>query len=651
MRSPVRTLRVAGLVAMVTASATILVACTSGTTTSAPAQTSSDVASAGSVAASPIATASTEEQVDPYASVTGPINVGSLEFTSSRIMAELYVRALRAAGYDAQLTVPSTNPVFVPAMEGGRVDVLPAYASLFADFLYIDDNGEDAVRPQTSDVSSTVAAANELAEARGLEMLNATPAAETAAFAVTKEFSDNYGIRTLSQLAEWSGSNPLRMGGEDLCEIRPYCKPNLEKTYGMDIKDYVALSADGAVVKAALLHGGIELGYLVGTDTAAASPDLVVLEQDKPLNIVGNIAPVISTSIATADVVKALNAVTAAVTDEELGAMVAAVQVDGEPVARVTGDFVSANGLGEGLYTGPTKVVSVDVPQEQAPVPTTPVRSGPLRIAYAPLTDTEIAAGVYAAALKAAGIDVLVGDAENPADILAELQSGELQFAPMRLNAITNILNVNANGQLTLPIEGRNVNKMVANARALAKPLGMTILKASTANVSSAWAVSRDFIANTGVKTLSDLARVSQTRPMTVAGPPSCPSENWCKSFLEDKYGVKIVDFEPLDWGGGLTRAAVDTGAVDVGWMEGNDGGLEEFGFTALADDLGRESVNPITPVLHSASLTPEIRKVLDRVSTVLTTDDLKVMNRAIEFDREDLSAVVHRFVREHGLA
>jgi osmoprotectant transport system substrate-binding protein len=589
--------------------------------------------------------------VDPYASVTGPINVGSLEFTSSRIMAELYVRVLRAAGYDAQLTVPSTNPVFVPAMEAGRVDVLPAYASLFADYLYIDDNGEDAVRPQTSDVPSTLAAANELAGNHGLEMLNATPAAETAAFAVTKEFSKNYAITTLSQLAEWSRSNPLRMGGEELCERVAYCKPNLENTYGMDIKDYVALSADGAVVKAALLNGGIELGYLVGTDKAAASPDLVVLEQDKPLNIVGNIAPVISTSIATADVVRALNAVTAAVTDEELGAMVAAVQVGGEPIARVTGDFVSANGLGEGLYTGSTKVVSIDVPQEQAAVPTTAVKGGPLRISYAPLTDTAIAAGVYAAALKAAGIDVIVGEAQNPADILAALPSGAVQFAPMRLNAITNILNTNAHGQLTLPIEGRNVNKMVGHARALAKPLGMTILKASTANVSSAWAVSKDFIATTGVRTLSDLARVSQDRPITLAGPPSCTAEVWCKPFLEDKYGVKIVDFEPLDWGGGLTRASVDQGAVDVGWMEGNDGGLEEFGFTALADDLGRESVNPITPVLNSASLTPEIRTILDKVSTVLTTDDLKRMNRAIEFEREDISTVVNRFVREHGLA
>ena len=643
-----RKLRAARLSAVVAASAAILTACSSGATTSTPSQAGSVAAS---VTPSPLSTAAIEEQTNPYASVTGPITVGSLEFTSSRIMAELYVRALREAGYIAQLTVPSTNPVFLPAMESGRVDVLPAYASLFADFLYVNDNGEGSVRPATSGVESTLAAANDLAAAHGIELLNATPAAETAAFAVTKTFSEANKITTLSQLAEWSSSNPLRMGGEELCEIRPYCKPNLEKTYGIDVKDYVVLSADGAVVRSALVRGGIELGYIAGTDKAAKSPDLVVLDQDKPLNIVGNVAPVIRTAIATTDVVTVLDAVTAAVTDEELGAMVNAVQVEGEPIARVTGDFISANSLGEGLYTGSTKVVGVNVPQEQAAVPEAPVEDGPLRITYAPLTDTAIAAGVYAAALKAAGIDVLVGEARNPADILAALPSGEVQFAPMRLNAITNILNTNANGQLTLPIEGRNVNKMVANARALAKPLGMTILKASTANVSSAWAVSKDFVANTGVRTLSDLARVSQDRPITLAGPPSCTVEVWCKAFLEDKYDVKIVDFEPLDWGGGLTRAAVDQGAVDVGWMEGNDGGLEEFGFTALADDLGRESVNPITPVLNSASLTPEIKKVLDQVSTVFTTDDLKKMNRAIEFDREDISAVVNRFVRQHGLA
>lgn len=369
----------------------------------------------------------------------------------------------------------------------------------------------------------------------------------------------------------------------------------------MQIKDFVTLTTDGAIVKATLLADGADLGWLSGSDPTTDSLDLVVLQQDKPLNIYRNVAPVIRRAIATPDVVAALESATAKVTNEQLDAMVKAVQVDDVPAARVAGGFIADQGLGEGLYTGPTKVVSVAVPTEQPAPPSTPPANGPLRISYTPLTVTE--------------------------------------------------LNTNANGVLALPIEGRDVNRMVSQARDLASPRGITVLNASSANVSSAWSVSKDFAANTGITTLSELARVSKNRPITIGGPPVCPERVWRTPFLQDRYGVKVGQFVPLDWGGGLTRAAIDTGSIDVGWLDGNDGGIEEFGFRVLTDDLGRESVNPITPVLNTASVTPEIAKVLIKVSTVFTTDDLREMNYAVEFERRDIESVVVKYLKATGLA
>ncbi len=630
-------------VAAAAAGALTLTACTSGSGAAQP--------SAGSSVAEVAATAMAVEQVSAEAEVAGPITIGSLEFGSSRVMAELYVRALREAGFAAQLTVPSTNAVLVEAMEAGAVDILPTYVGPLADALYIADNGEGAVRPPTTDLPTTLDAANTLAAPRGLVLLDPTPAVETAAFAVSKDFSEATGITTLSQMAEWSKANPMRMGGEELCEVRPYCLPNLVSTYGMVVKEFVPLSADGTVVRSSLVDGGIELGYLAGTDSEASNPDLLVLTEDTPLNLVGNIAPLVRRGIATPEVVAALNDLSATVTDQALGSMVEAVQSDGLPIARVTGDFVAAQGIGEGLYTGPTKVVSVSVPREQPDAPTTTPAGGPLRISHDPLTDTEIAAQVYARALVNAGIPVQVEDPRDAAELITALPGGTVQFAPMRLNTLVNTLNTEANGELVAPIEGRNVNKMLAKSRDLATVRGMTILKNSTATVSSAWSVNNNFVANTGITTLSDLARVSQNRPIIVAGPPTCADEVWCKSFLEDKYGIKIAQFVPLDYGGGLTRGAIDSGAVDVGWLDGNDGGIAEFGFQVLTDDLGRESVNPITPVLNAASVTPEITKVLNAVSTVLTTDDIKEMIYAVEFERQNMSAVVDAFLREKGLA
>jgi osmoprotectant transport system substrate-binding protein len=405
------------------------------------------------------------------------------------------------------------------------------------------------------------------------------------------------------------------------------------------------------IIKAALMEGGADLGWLSGSDPVLDSPDLVALEEDKPLNIIRNIAPVIRRDIATPELVAALNTINQKVTAEDLDAMVAAVAVDGEPVARVAGDYISAQGLGEGLYTGPTKVVGADVPVEFDAPPSTPAESGPLRIAYAPTTDTEIAARVYGGALVNAGIPIQIGGSQDPADILAAMPSGEVQFAPMRLNAIANILNTEKNGNLALPIEGRDVNKMVSRTKDLATPRGIELLNASTANVSSAWTVNSNFVANTGIKTLGDLARVSQNRPVILAGPSVCPERVWCQPFLQDKYGIKFSQFVPLDWGGGLTRSSIDSGAVDVGWLSGNDGGIQEFGFTVLPDDLGRESANPIIPVLDAEALTPQIEKVLNAVSVEFSTDDLKAMNYAIEFEREEITDVVAAWLDENGFS
>ena len=632
--------RIARLLAIPAAVALLAItACTPGT--------ASEPADGGS-AGGEQSTAATD-LANPDARVTGPITVGYLPFASSRMMAEVYVKALKEAGYVAQLTVPAGNEDLLPAMAAGKVDIVPEFAGPLAQELAREASGPDAPEPTAADINSALAEARDLAAPLGITVLDPTPGAESAQFAVSTDFSQATGITTLSQLAEWSKANPLRMGGDATCEVRSFCKPNLEKTYGLVVKDFVKLSSDGVVVRSGLLNAGFELGYLTGTDAEVGNPDLTVLEQDIPLDIVGNVVPAVRTDIATPELVAALNDVSATVSDDELGALVRALVVDGVPAGKAAGDYIAAQGFGEGLYAGPTKVVSVEVPKD-VPVPaTTSEAGGPLRISYAPLTDLEIAARVYAGALVKSGIPVAIDGPTESADLFGEVTAGVVQFAPVRLNALVNTLNTEANGMLALPIEGRDVNKMVAQSRELGEAFGIEVLNASTANVSNAWVVNNNFVANTGITTLSALANASQNRPVILGGPPTCAEDRWCQPFLQDAYGIKFENLEPLDFGGGLTRSAIDGGAVDVGWLGGNDGGIEEFGFVVLSDDLGRESANPIIPAINQDAVTPEIEAVLNAVSTQFSTDDLREMNYAVEFERRELTDVVAEWLRDNG--
>jgi osmoprotectant transport system substrate-binding protein len=333
------------------------------------------------------------------------------------------------------------------------------------------------------------------------------------------------------------------------------------------------------------------------------------------------------------------------------------VEVRGEEVGRVAAEWIAEKGLGEGLYDKPTPVVNVVIPRtvdtslrSESPTATAFPEDGPIRISYAPLFDTEIAARIYAAALVGAGYKVNVGDPLDPEEILTKIPSGEVQLAPMRMNVIANVLNVEEYGQLALPITTRDVTELVSDARDLALPRGIAVMDPSNANVGNAFVIDNGYAALSGASTLSELASISEAAPIVLGGPPNCPTESWCQPFLEDVYGIKVKEFVPLDFGGALSRAGVLDPAIDLVWFSGNDGGIEEFDFTVMEDDLGRDPVNPIAPVMQQSAVDPGITKVLDLVSAALTTDAIREMNNQVEFKREEMNDVVQQFLRENDL-
>ena len=592
---------------------------------------------------------------DPAREVNREIRIGYQEVPSSRIVAELYGRALKEAGFDVALTVPASVPAMVEAMEKGQVDVIPVYSGLFADYLYTSQLGLGGSRAVTADLESTMAAARQYAQPRGIEVLEPAVVGENASFAVTRDFAENNGIRTLSGLAVWSRVNALRLGGDASCEDRAFCKPNLENTYQMRFKEFVPLSADGTIVKSALEEGSIELGFFTSTDPALQSADLVVLEEDIPLKVIANLAPAVREPFATPEVVEALNGVSEALTDEALGELIDAVEVRGEEVGRAAGEFVAAAGLGEGLFDGRLPVVSVVTPRTvdvSAPVVSAPAQaaSGPLRVAFVPLFDLEFAARAYAGALASAGIPVRVLDPLPVDELLDAVSAGEVQLAPVRLNTVANQLLVKDKGPLVLPIDTRFPTELMSQARDLALPLGLAVLPESRVNIGNGFVVSDRYSALSAVRSLSDLARASEAVPITLGGPPECVTASWCKAFLEDEYGVRIAGFVPLDFGGPLSRAAVARGDVDVAWLSGNDGGIAAFDLTVLEDDLGREAINPVAPVMAQTAVSPDVARVLNRVSAALTTEVVQDANRRVEFEREEMLDVVQEFLAENDL-
>jgi osmoprotectant transport system substrate-binding protein len=199
----------------------------------------------------------------------GQITVGAGNFTESEIIAELYKIQLAAAGYQVSVQQIGNRELYEPALEKGEIQVVPEYAATLAEFLNgkVNSGGQPVSSP---DVEKTVTALRDLGEKVGLTF-GAPAAAQTQnAFAVTQEFSEKYGVRTLSELAEKCSGTATVLGGPPECQERPFCKPGLEQTYGLTVGSFSSLDGGGPLTKTGLRNGTISVGLVFSTDAAYA---------------------------------------------------------------------------------------------------------------------------------------------------------------------------------------------------------------------------------------------------------------------------------------------------------------------------------------------------------------------------------------------
>ncbi|WNB86708.1 glycine betaine ABC transporter substrate-binding protein [Cellulomonas sp. ATA003] len=194
--------------------------------------------------------------------------VGAGNFSESATLAELYAGTLRAAGYDASTQAIGNRETYEPALRAGELTVVPEYVGTLTEFLNKGANGADAPAVASSDLDATVTALTELGTGAGLVFGTPSQAQDQNAFAVTTAFAEEYGVATLSELAETCGG--VVLGGPPECPERPFCQPGLEDTYGLEVAEFVSLDAGGPLTKTALQQGEIAVGLVFSSDAALA---------------------------------------------------------------------------------------------------------------------------------------------------------------------------------------------------------------------------------------------------------------------------------------------------------------------------------------------------------------------------------------------
>ncbi len=269
-------------------------------------------------------------------SASSSITIGSANFPENQLLAEMYAQALEAKGTTVTRKFNiGARELYVKALKEGSINMLPEYNGAFLS--YLSPNGEPP-----ADVTTTEQVNEALKKVvpSGLEMLESSSAEDKDTLSVTAATAKKYDLKSIEDLAPVA--DKLVIGGGPEFKTRFQGLVGLKKVYGLDFKAFKSLDAGGPLTKTALKDGDIDVANIFSTDSAIQTDDLVVLDDPKNLYLAQNVTPVIEKSKVTGDVASTINAVSAALTTEELTKYLAEVAVDKKSYETVAKEFLTA---------------------------------------------------------------------------------------------------------------------------------------------------------------------------------------------------------------------------------------------------------------------------------------------------------------------
>ena len=261
--------------------------------------------------------------------------VGSQDYYSNEIIAELYAQALENAGYDVdrQMRI-GQREAYLPELEDGAIDVFPEYTGNLLQ--YFEPDTEARLADDVFD-----ALGNALPD--GLRALAQAPASDQDSYVVTREFADEWDLETIDDLA--NVTVPMVFGSNSEGETRPYGPAGLAEVYGIEGVGFTPIEdGGGPLTVKALQDGDIQIADIYSADPSIAENDLVVLEDTKGIFLASHVVPLASERVDEG-AEDAIDAVSEKLTAEELISLNARSIKDQLPAADIAADWLEQQGL------------------------------------------------------------------------------------------------------------------------------------------------------------------------------------------------------------------------------------------------------------------------------------------------------------------
>jgi osmoprotectant transport system substrate-binding protein len=226
--------------------------------------------------------------------------IGSQQYYSNEIIAELYAQALEAEGYTVEREYQiGQREVYLPEVESGAIDVMPEYGGNLLQYY-------DAEATATSPADIQTALAEVLPQ--GLRPLEPAEATDQDSYNVTRQFAEKHSLTSLADLK--GVDEPLKVAANSEFETRPYGPAGLKEAYGVDVTVVPVEDSGGPLTVKALVDGDVQLADIYSADPSIQTQDLVTLEDPENLILPQNVTPIVSDAVdeQAAAVIEKVNA-------------------------------------------------------------------------------------------------------------------------------------------------------------------------------------------------------------------------------------------------------------------------------------------------------------------------------------------------------
>ena len=253
----------------------------------------------------------------------GPIIIGSQQYYSNEIIAELYAQMMEKVGLSVTREYQiGQREVYLPELEAGKIHVIPEYGgNLLEYYSKISAAGSPTATTGTAAPSRTASDTASIQDTllrtlpHSLTVLNPAEATDQDSLAVTRATAQAHSLTSIADLA--SLGRPITIAANSEFATRPYGPKGLKAVYGVDASVTPVEDSGGPLTVKALTDGTVDVADIYSSDPAIGVKDLVILSDPQMLILPQNVTPLVSASLP-AIAATAINRVSALLTPDEL---------------------------------------------------------------------------------------------------------------------------------------------------------------------------------------------------------------------------------------------------------------------------------------------------------------------------------------------